>query len=88
MLWKTKTSLNDLKSTLISTTPDEKNISYTSLSVSSEYRFDERHDVVAYKFWGFFRPPFTGYFHIMVRSDDASEILISRNGSTETLVSV
>ena len=87
-LWKTKTSLSDLKTSFTDTSPvtAEKGVSYSSLSVSSGDRFDERHDVVAYKFWGFFKPPFTGHFNIMVRSDDTSEVQISRNGTAETLV--
>ena len=87
-LWKTKTSLSDLKTSFTDTSPvtAEKGVSYSSLSVSSGDRFDERHDVVAYKFWGFFRPPFTGHFNVMVRSDDTSEVQISRNGTSETLV--
>jgi len=89
MLWNTSTNLNDLKSTYTDTSPVDaiKGVSYSSLSVDSDYRFDERYDEVGYKFSGFFRPPFSGYFHVMTKSDDASEILISNNGDPNSLVS-
>ena len=90
MLWNVSTKLNELKTTYTEVFPvqAEKGISYTSLSVNSDYRFDERHEKVGYKFWGFLRPPFSGYYHVMTRSDDASEIQISTNASKQTLVNL
>ena len=90
MVWETETTLGELKSTYTESTPvqSSKGISYGAMSVSSDYRFDERYEKVGYKFWGFFRPPFSGDFKIMVRSDDASEVLISQDGNKNSLVKI
>ncbi|XP_066933159.1 fibrocystin-L-like [Clytia hemisphaerica] len=90
MVWETETNLDELKTTYTESTPVQstKGISYGALSVSSDYKFDERYEKVGYKFWGFFKPPFSGDFQIMVRSDDASEVLISQDASKSTLTKV
>ena len=88
-MWNKSTSMNDLKTTYTDTHPVnvDHGIMYGSLDVSSSSRFDERLEAVGYKFRGFFRPPYSGNFYVVVRSDDASEFWISTSSSTSDLVS-
>ena len=87
-LWNTTSSMINLKTTFTDTSPVpvQHGILYTAFDIDDDHRFDERHEAVGYKFKGFFRPPHTGGFRIMVRSDDASEFWLSMTGSKSDLV--
>ena len=64
-------------------------ISYGALDIDSHIG-TKKYTYIGARFHGFFRPPYTGYFNILIMTDDYGEILISHgqnNMSSTAMVS-
>ena len=51
------------------------------MSLGEYTKWDGRYDTLCAKFEGFFRPPYSGTFRLMIVGDDQSEFLVSRSGN-------
>lgn len=54
------------------------------MSLGEYTTYDGRYDSLCIKVEGFFRPPYSGMFRIMIEADDQGEFYISESGNNKT----
>lgn len=54
------------------------------MSAGEYTTWDGRYGSICLKVEGFFRPPYSGMFKLMIKADDLGELYISESGSNKT----
>lgn len=92
-IWPQKSySVDEIRKTYTKNTPIESisRIRYDTQEILSYSRHQKRYSAIAGAVKGFLRPPYSGWFNLLIKGDDQSEFLLSsgmHNRSKSTLVS-
>ena len=83
-------SLNNIRTKYNSTYPvnSKQKIKFDTQFINSYTPYDQRLPGIGGKIKGFLEPPYSGWFNLLIRADDSSDIWISdgaRNASTSQL---
>lgn len=87
-VWPTKTDISSLMNTYTSTSPVESipSIKYGTQSIFSSIKYETRkYEKIGATFKGFLKPPYSGWFNLMVKADDQSNFYLHTGENNVTV---